>query len=381
MAVIPGLKIPQVTEDDLFEFHAHHFNGRRQGFPGTLLSDTTLLSLTEECCEDGDLEYDYDDDDGLGYYPDGVKRTLTDAQIAMFRWSEVQSLLRAKKRRLGGLEGRVLDESSAENKEKRKIERKHPFYDGGVLGEDTQSVENRNEKTIYSSTNATTSLESNKRRRVGPRESYGDNIAKKRDLHIPMESGSTLNYDDDAPPPQNQVSARDVLADEGEDEEEYEKFLARERQELCGTDSPERGADLGAGCGAKRGSELSSISPAVLGHSDAGAYSKELVQPTSTPTINTPPNTTDVSATPSASPRLESQWDGDLSNAVIPPGITVCSTTAQPMQSRRRIFYGDDDHGQDARNDKNPPKSAAPTPAGGVTKGEKRAFLWPKIRG
>lgn len=36
--------------------------------------------------------------DELGYYDDGVKRTLTDEQIAMFRHSEIQELLR--KRRL-----------------------------------------------------------------------------------------------------------------------------------------------------------------------------------------------------------------------------------------------------------------------------------------
>ena len=33
----------------------------------------------------------------LGYYEDGVKRTLTDAQIAMFRHSEVEALLRAQR--------------------------------------------------------------------------------------------------------------------------------------------------------------------------------------------------------------------------------------------------------------------------------------------
>lgn len=39
-----------------------------------------------------------DEDDGLGYYPDGVKRTLTDDQIAMFRHSEIQTLLRKQQR-------------------------------------------------------------------------------------------------------------------------------------------------------------------------------------------------------------------------------------------------------------------------------------------
>lgn len=35
---------------------------------------------------------DDDDDDGLGYYPDGVKRTLTDEQILMFRHSEEEAI-------------------------------------------------------------------------------------------------------------------------------------------------------------------------------------------------------------------------------------------------------------------------------------------------
>lgn len=35
-------------------------------------------------------------DDELGYYPDGAKRTLTDDQIAMFRHSEIYSILRKR---------------------------------------------------------------------------------------------------------------------------------------------------------------------------------------------------------------------------------------------------------------------------------------------
>ena len=37
-----------------------------------------------------------DGDDGLGYYSDGAKRTLTDQQIAMFRHSEVYGIVRAR---------------------------------------------------------------------------------------------------------------------------------------------------------------------------------------------------------------------------------------------------------------------------------------------
>jgi hypothetical protein len=36
-------------------------------------------------------------DTHLGYYPDGVKRTLTDDQIAMFRHSEIQTHLRQRR--------------------------------------------------------------------------------------------------------------------------------------------------------------------------------------------------------------------------------------------------------------------------------------------
>jgi hypothetical protein len=43
-----------------------------------------------------DEEYYEEEDDGLGYYPDGVKRTLTDEQIAIFRHSELEALRRAR---------------------------------------------------------------------------------------------------------------------------------------------------------------------------------------------------------------------------------------------------------------------------------------------
>jgi hypothetical protein len=43
---------------------------------------------------------DFEDlgDDGLGWYDDGVKRTLTDEQIEMFRHTEIEQLLRQRRR-------------------------------------------------------------------------------------------------------------------------------------------------------------------------------------------------------------------------------------------------------------------------------------------
>ncbi len=37
------------------------------------------------------------EEDSLGYYPDGAKRTLTDEQIAIFRHSEMETLLRERR--------------------------------------------------------------------------------------------------------------------------------------------------------------------------------------------------------------------------------------------------------------------------------------------
>ncbi|KAF2756678.1 hypothetical protein EJ05DRAFT_487543 [Pseudovirgaria hyperparasitica] len=72
--------IPTVTEDDLRQFGLVHF-------PSASLPESFFYEQWND-------EYRYDDDDdGLGYYDDGVKRTLTDEQIAIFRSSEVKQIL------------------------------------------------------------------------------------------------------------------------------------------------------------------------------------------------------------------------------------------------------------------------------------------------
>jgi hypothetical protein len=63
------------SQDDLRAFQAKHFSPS--------LSTTETLDIEE-------------DEDSLGYYADGVKRTLTDEQIRIFRHSEIYSLLRAR---------------------------------------------------------------------------------------------------------------------------------------------------------------------------------------------------------------------------------------------------------------------------------------------
>ena len=79
----------QINDHRLRSFHRAHFPG--QCIP-QLQERSTLLpgSLTSALHEDEDL-------DELGWYDDGIKRTLTDEQIAMFRHSEIQRLLQQRK--------------------------------------------------------------------------------------------------------------------------------------------------------------------------------------------------------------------------------------------------------------------------------------------
>ncbi|KAJ6021481.1 hypothetical protein N7540_006985 [Penicillium herquei] len=75
-----GVEIPTVTLEDLQAFHANHFPANPT--PHALASQPT--------------EYEETGEDDLGYYPDGVKRTLTDEQIEIFRHSEIHALIRAR---------------------------------------------------------------------------------------------------------------------------------------------------------------------------------------------------------------------------------------------------------------------------------------------
>ena len=72
-------------------FHKAHFPG--QSIPP--LRDTSAL-LPDSSTPAWQKEDSVDDEDKLGWYDDGVKRTLNDEQIAMFRHSEVQRLLQQR---------------------------------------------------------------------------------------------------------------------------------------------------------------------------------------------------------------------------------------------------------------------------------------------
>lgn len=92
------------TQKDLSSFHEAHFGeAALQHFAQDFLHDNNI-QLTNDTQHDAGEEHhyeeeyydEYEEDDGLGYYPDGAKRTLTDQQIAMFRHSELHALQRAQ---------------------------------------------------------------------------------------------------------------------------------------------------------------------------------------------------------------------------------------------------------------------------------------------
>jgi len=82
--MVPQSHIPSVTIDDLEAFRVRHFVGHSQTFT---TNDSSIITCDKERTSD----------DGLGYYCDGMKRTLTDQQIEIFRHSEIQKLLRGRR--------------------------------------------------------------------------------------------------------------------------------------------------------------------------------------------------------------------------------------------------------------------------------------------
>ncbi|KAJ4346272.1 hypothetical protein N0V95_005537 [Ascochyta clinopodiicola] len=107
-----ALQVPTVTVDDLRDFHARHF-------PHALAPEHVLHGVESEpvqdCCEE--------DEGRLGYYEDGTPRTLTNEQVAMFRHSEIQAIIRKRRQQRdngdGSEEGEAED-SVAEDSTKGK---------------------------------------------------------------------------------------------------------------------------------------------------------------------------------------------------------------------------------------------------------------------
>ncbi|KAM0242887.1 hypothetical protein ACHAP5_007140 [Fusarium lateritium] len=87
--------IPNVSPDDLVAFHEAHFS---QAALASFRSDF-IDSPSQDHAQHDTVDYSWEEeDDGSGYYPDGVKRTLTDEQIEIFRHSELEALRKQKEK-------------------------------------------------------------------------------------------------------------------------------------------------------------------------------------------------------------------------------------------------------------------------------------------
>ncbi|KAL8680351.1 MAG: hypothetical protein Q9186_003472 [Xanthomendoza sp. 1 TL-2023] len=86
-----GLHVPNVTPADLENFHHVHFGAPEVSTTPSAQNQIKHVKPTHPASEE-----EFDEEDALGYYPDGVKRTLTDEQISMFRHSEIYSILRKR---------------------------------------------------------------------------------------------------------------------------------------------------------------------------------------------------------------------------------------------------------------------------------------------
>ncbi|EFZ03678.2 hypothetical protein MAA_00752 [Metarhizium robertsii ARSEF 23] len=82
----------RLSHDELFDFHQSHFSADAvASFGSDFLNPTERQEVYESNAGE---DWNGDVDDGLGYYEDGVKRTLTDEQIEIFRHSELRDLER-----------------------------------------------------------------------------------------------------------------------------------------------------------------------------------------------------------------------------------------------------------------------------------------------
>ncbi|KAK4161964.1 hypothetical protein QBC43DRAFT_89192 [Cladorrhinum sp. PSN259] len=94
-----SIKVPQISNAEMIAFHDAHFaQFATNDFESRFLrpNQTTPENNPHREDEAEYFEEEEEEDDGLGYYSDGVKRTLTDEQVAIFRHSELEALRRVK---------------------------------------------------------------------------------------------------------------------------------------------------------------------------------------------------------------------------------------------------------------------------------------------
>ncbi|XXH05545.1 Casein kinase II subunit alpha' [Hypoxylon texense] len=134
----PGgfFQAPEVSQAEIDSFHDTHFSHTAVQFFDVQFFHPEHAQDKDDYYEGGEEYYEEEEeDDGLGYYPDGVKRTLTDEQIAIFRHSELETLRRAQTKA-----SKLRQESAALLQEAKEQDAKEEGDEDAKFGADPEST-------------------------------------------------------------------------------------------------------------------------------------------------------------------------------------------------------------------------------------------------
>jgi hypothetical protein len=145
---------------------------------------------------DHDDYYYYDDDDGLGYYPDGTKRTLTDEQIAIFRHSEIEALRRKQDRQASTSNAEAGSDSAKGQTGGTHYKHKHPEAANSVTmtASTTTSTTTRPGEHAHKPSSSNAETDGGPRKKKTRREPKPD--LRKRTWDVVDKGLDSLNYDD-----------------------------------------------------------------------------------------------------------------------------------------------------------------------------------------
>jgi hypothetical protein len=190
-------------QDDLRDFHAEHF-------PHAPAPEHVLHGVESEPA----VEYYEEEEGGLGYYDDGTPRTLTDEQIAMFRHSEIQAIIRKRRQQRDNAEGSEKGEVKESVTEgSSKVDSPAPQTTPSTASEAGKVASGRVEK--LKSQQWTTSSPRTKAKNKRNRDKYK---AKKRDERLKREHARNKDRDEaeesDEWDPWHQAKGPDVQKDD-----------------------------------------------------------------------------------------------------------------------------------------------------------------------
>jgi len=192
-----SFRVPDISQAEMQTFFASHFSSSAIDHFHTrfLRPDPSVAGADSNAGTDEEeyIEYDDEYDDGLGYYEDGVKRTLTDEQIAIFRHSELEALRRQNES--SKVAKPVSAEGRADAHEQRGLgSQEEQLSDGEISAAALPSAPKKKKK------------KNNKRR--NNKRNEGEPIdLRKRTWDVVEQGLATLDYEDDASEKTTQISA------------------------------------------------------------------------------------------------------------------------------------------------------------------------------